>query len=139
MLPELLNKEPVVSLRGKTRWSRDARGSTQQSKGWTAYTVVKFVCPFAQYGKQLYMNYQEALKRTESAYDWTSLSSSSIKSGSSSSSLPGSNVICLVIQRFNYLFCHPLSGELRRDYCRKQTGFPKSFLAIFSLKHRLYV
>ncbi|XP_010167558.1 ras-associated and pleckstrin homology domains-containing protein 1, partial [Antrostomus carolinensis] len=42
----------------------------------------------AKYGKQLYMNYQEALKRTESAYDWTSLSSSSIKSGSSSSSLP---------------------------------------------------
>ncbi|KAL0626653.1 Ras-associated and pleckstrin homology domains-containing protein 1 [Plecturocebus cupreus] len=40
------------------------------------------------YGKQLYMNYQEALKRTESAYDWTSLSSSSIKSGSSSSSIP---------------------------------------------------
>ncbi|NXK38311.1 RAPH1 protein, partial [Piprites chloris] len=44
----------------------------------------------AKYGKQLYMNYQEALKRTESAYDWTSLSSSSIKSGSSSSSLPES-------------------------------------------------
>ncbi|EPY73587.1 Ras association and pleckstriny domains 1 isoform 2-like protein [Camelus ferus] len=42
----------------------------------------------AKYGKQLYMNYQEALKRTESAYDWTSLSSSSIKSGSSSSSIP---------------------------------------------------
>jgi len=36
------------------------------------------------------MNYQEALKRTESAYDWTSLSSSSIKSGSSSSSIPES-------------------------------------------------
>ncbi|XP_034641037.1 ras-associated and pleckstrin homology domains-containing protein 1 isoform X5 [Trachemys scripta elegans] len=44
----------------------------------------------AKYGKQLYVNYQEALKRTESAYDWTSLSSSSIKSGSSSSSLPES-------------------------------------------------
>ncbi|POI29302.1 hypothetical protein CIB84_006948, partial [Bambusicola thoracicus] len=44
----------------------------------------------AKYGKQLYMNYQDALKRTESAYDWTSLSSSSIKSGSSSSSLPES-------------------------------------------------
>ncbi|KAF1634584.1 Ras-associated and pleckstrin homology domains-containing protein 1, partial [Eudyptes filholi] len=44
----------------------------------------------AKYGRQLYMNYQEALKRTESAYDWTSLSSSSIKSGSSSSSLPES-------------------------------------------------
>ncbi|NXE07753.1 RAPH1 protein, partial [Lophotis ruficrista] len=44
----------------------------------------------AKYGKQLYTNYQEALKRTESAYDWTSLSSSSIKSGSSSSSLPES-------------------------------------------------
>uniref|UniRef100_A0A8C6XCG0 Ras association (RalGDS/AF-6) and pleckstrin homology domains 1 n=1 Tax=Naja naja TaxID=35670 RepID=A0A8C6XCG0_NAJNA len=44
----------------------------------------------AKYGKQLYINYQEALKRTESAYDWTSLSSSSIKSGSSSSSLPES-------------------------------------------------
>jgi hypothetical protein len=44
----------------------------------------------AKYGKQLYMNYQEAWKRTESAYDWTSLSSSSIKSGSSSSSIPES-------------------------------------------------
>ncbi|XP_060050060.1 ras-associated and pleckstrin homology domains-containing protein 1 isoform X5 [Erinaceus europaeus] len=44
----------------------------------------------AKYGKQLYINYQEALKRTESAYDWTSLSSSSIKSGSSSSSIPES-------------------------------------------------
>lgn len=44
----------------------------------------------AKYGKQLYTNYQEALKRTESAYDWTSLSSSSIKSGSSSSSIPES-------------------------------------------------
>uniref|UniRef100_A0A8D0UHH6 Ras association (RalGDS/AF-6) and pleckstrin homology domains 1 n=1 Tax=Sus scrofa TaxID=9823 RepID=A0A8D0UHH6_PIG len=44
----------------------------------------------AKYGKHLYMNYQEALKRTESAYDWTSLSSSSIKSGSSSSSIPES-------------------------------------------------
>ncbi|KGL97438.1 Ras-associated and pleckstrin homology domains-containing protein 1 [Charadrius vociferus] len=44
----------------------------------------------AKYGKQLYMNYQEALKRTELACDWTSLSSSSIKSGSSSSSLPES-------------------------------------------------
>uniref|UniRef100_A0A8C6FQ05 Ras association (RalGDS/AF-6) and pleckstrin homology domains 1 n=1 Tax=Moschus moschiferus TaxID=68415 RepID=A0A8C6FQ05_MOSMO len=44
----------------------------------------------AKYGKQLYMNYQEAVKRTESAYDWTSLSSSSIKSGSSSSSIPES-------------------------------------------------
>lgn len=45
----------------------------------------------AKYGKQLYTNYQEALKRTEAAYDWTSLSSSSMKSGSSSSSLPGSD------------------------------------------------
>ncbi|XP_044525345.1 ras-associated and pleckstrin homology domains-containing protein 1 [Gracilinanus agilis] len=44
----------------------------------------------AKYGKQLYLNYQEAVKRTESAYDWTSLSSSSIKSGSSSSSIPES-------------------------------------------------
>ncbi|XP_069589762.1 ras-associated and pleckstrin homology domains-containing protein 1 isoform X3 [Ranitomeya imitator] len=44
----------------------------------------------AKYGKQLYINYQEALKRTEAAYDWTSLSSSSMKSGSSSSSLPES-------------------------------------------------
>uniref|UniRef100_F6X3E8 Ras association (RalGDS/AF-6) and pleckstrin homology domains 1 n=1 Tax=Ornithorhynchus anatinus TaxID=9258 RepID=F6X3E8_ORNAN len=44
----------------------------------------------AKYGKQLYMNYQEAQKRTESACDWTSLSSSSIKSGSSSSSIPES-------------------------------------------------
>ncbi|XP_053327795.1 ras-associated and pleckstrin homology domains-containing protein 1 isoform X3 [Spea bombifrons] len=44
----------------------------------------------AKYGKQLYGNYQEALKRTEAAYDWTSLSGSSMKSGSSSSSLPES-------------------------------------------------
>ncbi|KAG7467363.1 hypothetical protein MATL_G00152490 [Megalops atlanticus] len=44
----------------------------------------------AKYGKQLYVNYQEAMKRTEAAYDWSSLSSSSIKSGSSSSSLPES-------------------------------------------------
>ncbi|XP_006862087.1 PREDICTED: ras-associated and pleckstrin homology domains-containing protein 1 [Chrysochloris asiatica] len=44
----------------------------------------------AKYGKQLYVNYQDAVKRTESAYDWTSLSSSSIKSGSSSSSIPES-------------------------------------------------
>lgn len=42
-----------------------------------------------QYGKQLYINFQEAMRRTEAAYDWSSLSSSSIKSGSSSSSLPG--------------------------------------------------
>ncbi|MBN3308735.1 RAPH1 protein, partial [Amia calva] len=45
----------------------------------------------AKYGKQLYVNYQEAMKRTEAAYDWSSLSSSSIKSGSSSSSLPESH------------------------------------------------
>ncbi|XP_053554638.1 ras-associated and pleckstrin homology domains-containing protein 1 isoform X3 [Bombina bombina] len=45
----------------------------------------------AKYGKQLYTNYQEALKRTEAAYDWTSLSGSSMKSGSSSSSLPESH------------------------------------------------
>ncbi|XP_072541772.1 ras-associated and pleckstrin homology domains-containing protein 1a isoform X1 [Salminus brasiliensis] len=44
----------------------------------------------AKYGKQLYLNYQEAMKRTEAAHDWSSLSSSSIKSGSSSSSLPES-------------------------------------------------
>ncbi|XP_041432749.1 ras-associated and pleckstrin homology domains-containing protein 1 isoform X3 [Xenopus laevis] len=44
----------------------------------------------AKYGKQLYTNYQEALKRTEAAYDWTSMSTSSMKSGSSSSSLPES-------------------------------------------------
>uniref|UniRef100_A0A9J7X452 Ras association (RalGDS/AF-6) and pleckstrin homology domains 1a n=1 Tax=Cyprinus carpio carpio TaxID=630221 RepID=A0A9J7X452_CYPCA len=43
----------------------------------------------AKYGKQLYLNYQEAMRRTEAAHDWSSLSSSSIKSGSSSSSLPG--------------------------------------------------
>ncbi|MFT7818153.1 ras-associated and pleckstrin homology domains-containing protein 1 [Arapaima gigas] len=45
----------------------------------------------AKYGKQLYVNFQEAIKRTEAAYDWSSLSSSSIKSGSSSSSLPESH------------------------------------------------
>ncbi|KAM6946288.1 ras-associated and pleckstrin homology domains-containing protein 1a [Aplochiton taeniatus] len=44
----------------------------------------------AKYGKQLYVNFQEAMKRTEAAYDWSSLSSSSMKSGSSSSSLPES-------------------------------------------------
>ncbi|KAM8856859.1 LOW QUALITY PROTEIN: ras-associated and pleckstrin homology domains-containing protein 1-like [Synchiropus picturatus] len=44
----------------------------------------------AKYGKQLYINFQEAMRRTEAAYDWASLSSSSIKSGSSSSSLPES-------------------------------------------------
>ncbi|XP_007234202.3 ras-associated and pleckstrin homology domains-containing protein 1a isoform X1 [Astyanax mexicanus] len=44
----------------------------------------------AKYGKQLYVNYQEAMKRTEAAHDWSSLSSSSMKSGSSSSSLPES-------------------------------------------------
>ncbi|XP_072253646.1 ras-associated and pleckstrin homology domains-containing protein 1a isoform X1 [Leuresthes tenuis] len=44
----------------------------------------------AKYGKQLYVNFQEAMRRSEAAYDWSSLSSSSIKSGSSSSSLPES-------------------------------------------------
>ncbi|XP_034041722.1 ras-associated and pleckstrin homology domains-containing protein 1a isoform X2 [Thalassophryne amazonica] len=44
----------------------------------------------AKYGKQLYINFLEAMRRTEAAYDWSSLSSSSIKSGSSSSSLPES-------------------------------------------------
>uniref|UniRef100_A0A3Q1FL41 Ras association (RalGDS/AF-6) and pleckstrin homology domains 1 n=1 Tax=Acanthochromis polyacanthus TaxID=80966 RepID=A0A3Q1FL41_9TELE len=44
----------------------------------------------AKYGKQLYTNFQEAMRRSEAAYDWSSLSSSSIKSGSSSSSLPES-------------------------------------------------
>ncbi|XP_047457834.1 ras-associated and pleckstrin homology domains-containing protein 1a isoform X2 [Mugil cephalus] len=43
-----------------------------------------------KYGKQLYINFQEAMRRSEAAYDWSSLSSSSIKSGSSSSSLPES-------------------------------------------------
>ncbi|XP_054915762.1 ras-associated and pleckstrin homology domains-containing protein 1a isoform X1 [Poeciliopsis prolifica] len=44
----------------------------------------------AKYGKQLYINFQESMRRTEATYDWSSLSSSSIKSGSSSSSLPES-------------------------------------------------
>uniref|UniRef100_A0A3Q0QT32 Ras association (RalGDS/AF-6) and pleckstrin homology domains 1b n=1 Tax=Amphilophus citrinellus TaxID=61819 RepID=A0A3Q0QT32_AMPCI len=44
----------------------------------------------AKYGKQLYLNYQEAMKRTEAAYDWSSLSTSSIRSGSSSASIPES-------------------------------------------------
>uniref|UniRef100_A0A3Q3GTK5 Ras association (RalGDS/AF-6) and pleckstrin homology domains 1b n=1 Tax=Labrus bergylta TaxID=56723 RepID=A0A3Q3GTK5_9LABR len=44
----------------------------------------------AKYGKQLYMNYQEAMKRTEAAYDWSSLSTASIRSGSSSASIPES-------------------------------------------------
>uniref|UniRef100_A0A8C4S1D0 Ras association (RalGDS/AF-6) and pleckstrin homology domains 1a n=1 Tax=Erpetoichthys calabaricus TaxID=27687 RepID=A0A8C4S1D0_ERPCA len=43
----------------------------------------------AKYGRQLYANYQEAMKKTEAAYEWSSLSSSSMKSGLSSSSLPG--------------------------------------------------
>uniref|UniRef100_A0A673NGU3 Ras-associated and pleckstrin homology domains-containing protein 1-like n=1 Tax=Sinocyclocheilus rhinocerous TaxID=307959 RepID=A0A673NGU3_9TELE len=47
-------------------------------------------CMVLKYGKQLYLNYQEAMRRTEAAHDWSSLSSSSIKSGSSSSSLPES-------------------------------------------------
>lgn len=55
----------------------------------TVYDIMNKVPRLFQYGKQLYTNYQEALKRTEAAYDWTSLSSSSMKSGSSSSSLPG--------------------------------------------------
>uniref|UniRef100_A0A8C5F3I4 Ras association (RalGDS/AF-6) and pleckstrin homology domains 1b n=1 Tax=Gadus morhua TaxID=8049 RepID=A0A8C5F3I4_GADMO len=42
----------------------------------------------AKYGKQLYVNYQEAMKRTEAAYDWSSLSTSSMRSGSSSASIP---------------------------------------------------
>lgn len=42
-----------------------------------------------KYGKQLYGNYHEAMKRTEAAYDWSSLSTSSIRSGSSSVSIPG--------------------------------------------------
>ncbi|CAL8265713.1 unnamed protein product [Lota lota] len=44
----------------------------------------------AKYGKQLYLNFQEATRRSEAAYDWSSLSSSSIQSGSSNSSLPES-------------------------------------------------
>ncbi|XP_052455333.1 ras-associated and pleckstrin homology domains-containing protein 1 isoform X3 [Carassius gibelio] len=44
----------------------------------------------AKYGKQLYVNYQEAMKRTEAAYDWSSLSSTSIKSETSSVSIPES-------------------------------------------------
>ncbi|XP_034007403.1 amyloid beta A4 precursor protein-binding family B member 1-interacting protein-like [Trematomus bernacchii] len=42
----------------------------------------------AKYGKQLYVNYQETMKRTEAAYDWSSLSTASIRSGSSSASIP---------------------------------------------------
>uniref|UniRef100_A0A4W3H269 Ras association (RalGDS/AF-6) and pleckstrin homology domains 1a n=1 Tax=Callorhinchus milii TaxID=7868 RepID=A0A4W3H269_CALMI len=45
----------------------------------------------AKYGRQLYDNYQEAVKRAETAYEWSSLSSASMKSGSSSSSLPESH------------------------------------------------
>lgn len=43
----------------------------------------------AKYGKQLYVNYQDAMKRTEAAYDWSSLSTSSIRSASSSNSIQG--------------------------------------------------
>ncbi|XP_039613766.1 ras-associated and pleckstrin homology domains-containing protein 1-like isoform X2 [Polypterus senegalus] len=45
----------------------------------------------AKYGRQLYANYQDAMKKTEAAYEWSSLSSSSMKSGLSSSSLPESD------------------------------------------------
>uniref|UniRef100_A0A8C6LH15 Ras association (RalGDS/AF-6) and pleckstrin homology domains 1 n=1 Tax=Nothobranchius furzeri TaxID=105023 RepID=A0A8C6LH15_NOTFU len=44
----------------------------------------------AKYGKQLYINFQDAMKRAEATDDWSSLSSTSIKSASSSSSLPES-------------------------------------------------
>ncbi|KAG7256614.1 hypothetical protein CRUP_017096 [Coryphaenoides rupestris] len=45
----------------------------------------------AKYGKQLFLNFQEATKKSESAYDWSSpLTSSDIQSGSSNSSLPES-------------------------------------------------
>ena len=35
MLPELLNKEPVVFLWGKKRWNREARGGAPQSEKGT--------------------------------------------------------------------------------------------------------
>ncbi|XP_056467068.1 ras-associated and pleckstrin homology domains-containing protein 1a [Gadus chalcogrammus] len=44
----------------------------------------------AKYGKQLYLNFQEVTRRSDAAYDWSSLSSSSIQSGSSNSSMPES-------------------------------------------------
>lgn len=59
------------------------------------------LCCFVQYGKQLYFNYQEAMKRTEAAHDWSSLSSSSMKSGSSSSSLPGELRLWQVVSGHN--------------------------------------
>ncbi|XP_077584794.1 ras-associated and pleckstrin homology domains-containing protein 1a isoform X2 [Stigmatopora nigra] len=46
----------------------------------------------AKYGKQLYINFQESMRRTETTYERSSISSSSIRSGSSSSSLPGTNI-----------------------------------------------
>lgn len=55
----------------------------------------------AQYGKQLYVNYQEAMKRTEAAYDWSSLSTASIRSGSSSASIPGEfSQVCFIITEY---------------------------------------
>uniref|UniRef100_A0A8C6SIL2 Ras association (RalGDS/AF-6) and pleckstrin homology domains 1b n=1 Tax=Neogobius melanostomus TaxID=47308 RepID=A0A8C6SIL2_9GOBI len=46
----------------------------------------------AKYGRQLYLNYQEAMRRTEAAYEWCSLrSDSSLRSGSSCASIPESN------------------------------------------------
>uniref|UniRef100_A0A3B4AH98 Uncharacterized protein n=1 Tax=Periophthalmus magnuspinnatus TaxID=409849 RepID=A0A3B4AH98_9GOBI len=44
----------------------------------------------AKYGRQLYVNYQDAMKRTEAAYDWSSLSTNSLRSGSSCTSIPES-------------------------------------------------
>lgn len=53
------------------------------------FLIPRLCLLYLKYGKQLYVNYQEAMKRTEAAYDWSSLSTSSIRSGSSSASIPG--------------------------------------------------
>ncbi|CAM9681911.1 unnamed protein product [Lampetra planeri] len=45
----------------------------------------------AKYGRTMYDNYQDALKRAEVTSDWSSLSSSSMKSASSSGSIPESH------------------------------------------------
>uniref|UniRef100_A0A8C4QUR0 Ras association (RalGDS/AF-6) and pleckstrin homology domains 1 n=1 Tax=Eptatretus burgeri TaxID=7764 RepID=A0A8C4QUR0_EPTBU len=47
----------------------------------------------AKYGKKFYDNYQEAARKAEVASDWSSLSSSSMKSASSSGSLPESHSV----------------------------------------------
>lgn len=78
--------------------------------------VLRFV--FFQYGKQLYVNYQEAMKRTEAAYDWSSLSTSSIRSGSSSASIPGALLVCCPSVKMNSVKSRP-SEEITFKFSRE--------------------